>query len=284
MRWLLDRLKGAINSWVERAILAALGIGAIAAWRKRHEDLTVDVTLPVWVAIVLAALLLLAVVAASKRWGGRRVKALEAEVELSAYYSRHLYDTLESLQKVLAGTIPGVNVGTFIEQGILDPARNFLMQIPGEEVRLSILVPNNGEWRMAYAAGYRLESRQRFSLPIIGSFSRYAYESGQMQWSGDLETDQRFTPHPQAGRVYKSIISVPIRTGDDVVAVFNVDSNLEDAFPSSDFVYVNLLGAIISVVWALGGYDPHAPPPAQLEGGQEEEENEGNNDVDRDVH
>jgi hypothetical protein len=273
MDWLWARIKGAVNSGVEGLIWAGVVLVIVLVWRAR----TTDVTLPAWLLAIALAVpvgLLLTVGARRllRRGQAGRAADLQVEVDLGAYYSRHIYDILEALQKVLSGAIPAVTTATFIEDGILQPARDFLMQRPDEDVRLSILVPDDGNWQMAFAAGYRLESRQRFSLPIVGSFSRHAFESGETQWSFDLENDSRFTPHPQASRVYRSIISVPIRTGDDVVAVYNTDSTLEWAFPFADFIYVNLLGAIISVVWALD-----APVPLGLMGG-------GNDDNDRDVY
>jgi len=134
---------------------------------------------------------------------------------------------------------------------MLQPAREFLKKRPEEEIRVSVLMPDDGSWRMPFAAGYSLESRQRFSLPIVGSFSRHAFESGETQWSLDLENDLRYTPHPLAEHAYRSIISVPILTGDVPIGVLNVDSGSKNAFSSADLVYVTLLGAILSVVLAL---------------------------------
>jgi GAF domain len=260
MGWLGARLRGAIDSGIEGLIwLALLGV-VLSVWKSRSTA----VTLAAWVLVLAlgipCALLLMLLV---RRWRGRGqwavIAELEEEVELGAIFSRHIYDILDTLQKILAGTIPQVNIATFVEQGMLQPARDFLMQRPEEDVRLSVLVPDNSNWRMVLAAGYRLESKQRFSLPIVGSFSRHAYETGEIQWSFDLRSDPRFTPHPQATREYHSIISIPLRHGDDTVGVFNADSTLRSAFSLADFIYVSLLGAIISVVSKLGALD-HARP------------------------
>jgi hypothetical protein len=286
VRWLRDRVKGAFNSWVERGILAALALVVLFAWRKRHAEVSIDVTVPVWAIVAVVVAYVLVLVVALLRPGSRsQIRELEEEIDLSAFYSRHVYDTLETLQKVLTGTIPDVTIGSFIDQGILQPARDFLTQRSDEIVRLSVLVPDDGNWEMAFAAGYRLEAKQRFTLPIVGSFSRHAFESGKVQWSFDLKNDSRFTPHPKATREYESIISVPIKIGDEVVAVFNVDSSLKDAFPFADFVYINMLGAIISVVWALGGYQPGEENGASEAGeGPETGLEDGKNDDDRRVH
>jgi GAF domain len=260
MRWLGARVRGAINSGIQGLIWLALAAVAVFLWRSRSAD----ITLPAWALVLLIGIpcaLLLTLLA--RRWRRRGqwavVADLEEEVNLGAVYSRHIYDILDTFQKVLAGTIPQVSIATFIEQGMLQPARDFLMQRPDEDVRLSVLVPQEGNWTMVLAAGYRLESKQRFSLPIVGSFSRHAYETGAIQWSADLRNDPRFTPHPQATREYQSIISIPLRHGDDTVGVLNADSTLESAFSLADFIYVSLLGAIISVVYNLGGLDQSQP-------------------------
>lgn len=253
--WLGERVKGAVNSTVEGFIKIGiwLGIPILIGFLVIFAG---EVTLPTWAFALLVAFVAAVVLFVGRRFSdgasAEDLAFLADEIELGEYYSFHLNDILGTLQKVVLGTIPNVTADRFIEDGILEPAREFLMQRQGEDVRLSVLVPDNGNWRMPLAAGYRLESKQRFSLPIVGSFSRYAYETGEIQWSGELTTDPRFTPHPQASRTYHSIISVPIRVGDAVVAVFNVDSTFEHAFPTADFIYVALLGAIISVVSALG--------------------------------
>jgi GAF domain-containing protein len=273
MRWLADRVRGVINSWTERAIAAALIAAGYFLWRSRDDDISVDFTMPAWTAglavlAVVVALLLLV------RWIRRRASREEFEelanlVDLGAFYAIHLYDALESLQKILHGTIPNVTAADFIETGVLQPAREFLMQRPGEDVRLSVLVPDGREWRMWFAAGYRLESKKRFRLSIDASFSRHAYETGQIQFSLDLTADPRFIPHPDASRTYHSLISTPIRCGDDVVAVLNVDSTYQDAFSQPDFIYVGLLGAIVGVVWSVAEVAPRDAPA--LEEGQVQE-------------
>jgi GAF domain len=280
MRWLKDRFRGAINSGIQGLIWVGVVAVLVFAWSRRGTD----VTLPVWalalsIAVPVGALLTLLVRRATKRGHAGLVADLQQELDLGAYYSRHIYDILDTLQKVLQGTIPDVTVGAFIEEGILEPARDFLVQQPGEDVRLSVLVPDNGHWSMAFAAGYRLESRQRFSLPIIGSFSRHAYETGEIQWSFDLQNDPRFTPHPQATRIYHSIISLPIRSGEQTVAVFNADSTFRWAFSLADFIYLTLLAAIVGVAWTLGGLDPAVDVAA----GQEDDL-PGNENDDRGVH
>jgi GAF domain-containing protein len=243
VRWLWHRLRAAVENGIQTLIWAGLVALAVLLW----SVLGTQVALPAWALALLVGGPLAAaggLALARPRAGG---------AVLAAEHAWHLADALQTLQKVLGGTIPGVDVVTFVEAGLLQPARDFLTRRPGEDVRLSILVPEGGEWRMAFAAGYRLEARLGFSLPIVGSFSRHAFESGEIAWSDDLPSDPRFVAHPQAQTEYRSLVSLPIRTGAEVVAVLNVDSTCRDAFRVADFVYVQLLCALVEVVFALGG-------------------------------
>jgi len=61
---------------------------------------------------------------------------------------------------------------------VLQPPE-FLVQPPGEDVRMSVVVPVNDECAMPFAARYRLERKPRFRLSIAASFSRHEYQSGQ---------------------------------------------------------------------------------------------------------
>jgi hypothetical protein len=273
MGWFRDRVRGVVNRWAEEAIALGLVVTFYFLWRHRDAEVTIpDATLPVW-SLLLVSVVLFSLALVLTRWiHGHRHTTEEVQdltdgigflsdlVELGEYYAIHLYDALESLQKVLRGTIPNVTPAAYIEQGVLEPAREFLSQRPGEDVRLSILVLVEGVWWMPFAAGYRLESRQRFRMSIDASFSRHAYESGEIQFSNDLASEPRFIPHPQASRDYQSLISMPIRSGDEVVGVLNVDSTEPLAFSQPDFIYVRLLGAIVGVVWSLveltGGDEP----------------------------
>ncbi|HEV3479781.1 MAG TPA: GAF domain-containing protein [Gaiellaceae bacterium] len=275
MGWLKDRLRSVVNRWAEEGIAIGLLTAAYFLWRHRDASITIDLEVPVWTFLLVVVAAAVVVLLLSRRLVSRsyadEVETLRTEVEILAdlvelgeYYALHLYDALESLQKVVRGTIPNVTPAAFIENGVLQPAREFL-QHPGEDVRLSILVPDEGFWRMQFAAGYRLESRQRFRMSIDASFSRHAYQSGEIQWSNDLPSDSRFIRHPLASRNYFSLISMPIRSGDEVVGVLNVDSTEPEAFSQPDFIYVRLLGAIVGVVWSM--VDPTSDEPPHVDEG-----------------
>jgi GAF domain-containing protein len=269
--WLWGRVKGAFDSWVERLIWAAIVAAAYASWRFRHKLFEAHVSLPTWVfvLILLALVTLLALVIWRLRWhrwqlgqlaggvediAGVAVATEQARVKTAAY-ADHLGDILYALQRVLAGMIPGVTVRDLIEDGILQPTRDLLRSHQQEDVRLSIVEPDGDEFVMPFAAGHSLESQRRFRLRIEDSFSKWAYRNGLIYWSSDLANDERFTPHPRAaaGRDYNSMISVPIRSEDEVVAVFNSIFTSTDAFDEAELIYVRLIGTVIELVWQLAG-------------------------------
>ena len=219
-----------------------------------------DEKVPVW-----AALLTLLVLVAGAFALGRAarpddkdleefIELLQLQVDLHQFYADHLYDVLETLQKVITEQIPGVTFTDFVERGMLQPAREYL-QVPGEDVRLSVQVPDeeHQNFVMEFSAGHSLAGSRDFRLPIAGSFGGHAYASGEVQWTGDVTEDSRWSQHPKAReeRGYGSLVSVPISVRDQVIGVLNVISTYKQAFSPADRTYIELLGSILSVAWSL---------------------------------
>lgn len=74
-----------------------------------------------------------------------------------------------------------------------------------------------------------------------------------MQWTDDVDADDRWRRHPKADakRRYKSLAAMPIVVGDDAVAVLNVVSTEPAAFLKGDLTFIELLGGLISLAWNL---------------------------------
>lgn len=231
---------------VLREAIAAVFVAALFAVGGGLVGI-LDAPVPLWVV------LLLAVCAVGAFLAGRIVRTRE---NLEALYVDHLREVLDTLQMVVAGEIPEVTARDFIEQGILAPARQWLAVGKDEDVRLSILAPDPRDPRlfsMVFAAGHTLGARKQFQLPIQQSFAGFAYVSGEMKWTNDVESDSRWKRHPHAreDREYGSLASVPIKVGTQVVAVFNVLSTRKNAFLASELMYIDVLGSIINVIWSL---------------------------------
>jgi GAF domain-containing protein len=170
---------------------------------------------------------------------------------MTAGYADHVTNMLYAFQRVREGMLGDITVREWIEDGILEPARDLLKTRQTEDVRLSILMPDGDELVMLFAAGHTLESKKNFRLKLDESYSYWAFKKDTIYWSGDLATDQNFTRHPKATpeREYNSIISIPIHRGDHVVAIFNTIFTPKNAFDDADLIYVRLVGAIIDLVW-----------------------------------
>lgn len=264
LRWFRERITGAFNSWVETLILAGAVALALFMWRVLRPHLSDDIAVPTW-AVAVAAGVVLAIIAIQ----GLRLRERSGDVvgmtnlaidiegmrAMTEAYAEHLTQILYSCQRVLGGEIPGVTVKEWIEDGILEPARDLIRTRQTEDVRLSILVPDGTDFIMAFAAGHTLDSKTNFRLPIEASFSKWAYLNSLIVWSGDLASDERFIRHPKSTpeRGYGSMICVPIRRSDDVVAVFNTIFAAENAFDEADLLYVRLIGAVIELIWQLTG-------------------------------
>lgn len=158
-----------------------------------------------------------------------------------------------ALREVAAGKL-NVPFEEFIERGVLAPARFGLSAERGEEIRLSVLKPSekSNDFKMIFESGHSLGRKSDFSLPKA-SLAGHALETGELQWTNDVEADDRWHPHPKASqaRSYRSLASIPIVVGDDTVAVLNVVSSAKGAFLTSDLTYIELLGGFIGLAWAL---------------------------------
>jgi hypothetical protein len=282
VNWLGDRVRGALNHAVEQVIWGAVVLLAVALLVILGSIFTWGNVPWIVALLVLAALTVWASSRArnssqrsaaaerdlkatrdSLEAARSRAESLQEELEgvqedLAAVFmdleltlsaADLIYEALETLQKIVRGALPGVTIDELIEQGLLEPARQFLERGGGEEVRLSVLVPDGTDFLMRWAAGHRLESKRRFRHAINTTFSRIAFETGQIAYSADVADDPRFEPFPEATRHYRSLISVPIRAGDDVVAVLNVLSTFPHAFFEPDLAFVKLVGAVLDFVW-----------------------------------
>lgn len=243
-----------LTSLPAKIIEGLLGVGALAVLLAIVHHHHVHV--PAWMAVgaLAVAAVLGAAIALILRGGGRarqlRAHAhdLHDEIDLAAYYALHVSQILDHLQQVLAGALPGVTVGEFIDRGILGPARDMLMLPAKEDVRLSVLVPDGECFRMPYAAGHRLPSQRKFELKIDESMARFALYDGEARYWPDVTAEAQYRRHPRGERPWRTMVSLPIKVGDTVVGVLNALSTDTDAFTVQDRLYMEQLASIISVV------------------------------------
>ncbi len=188
--------------------------------------------------------------------------------DLLGYQSDLLGEAILALREVVAGSL-SVSFEEFIERGVLAPALFGLSAERGEEIRLSVLVPNEDRetFKMLYESGHSLGRKENFSLSRT-SLAGHALETGQLEWTNDVEGDNRWRPHPKASasRKYCSLACMPISVRGETVAVLNVVSSAKGAFLRGDLLFVELLGGFISLAWALNDY---AAPSSNLRSSKE---------------
>lgn len=161
-------------------------------------------------------------------------------------YTAHVAEVLDHLQRVLSGNID-VPIPVYIERGILEPARDVLANRPDEHIRLSVLLPDENCFVMAWSAGHTLPGRSKYRVPIKDTLSCVAYETGESQSWRDVTEDDRFKQNPKASHQTRSMVSIPLRRGEDVIGVFNVISSEPEAFDPAETRYLASLGSVISV-------------------------------------
>lgn len=221
-------------------VLAALVVAGLA-WAVSH----IDASIQLWVALLLFAVALLV--------GYRVGNARRTPEDLAGYQADLLGDAILALREFEAGRLK-ISLEDFIERGILGPSGFGLSTVGGEQIRLSVLeLDEAGEsFRMLYEAGHSLGRKDNFFLPRA-SLAGHAFETKELQWTDNVEEDKRWQPHPKASdkRGYRSLASMPIVVGDEAVAVLNVLSTEKGAFLKGDLTYIELLGGLIALVWAL---------------------------------
>jgi hypothetical protein len=241
-----------IESLITRFAVAGIIALGLFLWAKSKSGSDVVVAVP---AAILIGLTVLAGMFFAFRT--RRERQLNG---LHTLYVNILYQSLEAFQRNV--TDPGeLDLVAVVEKGILQPMRDVLKDIYGCDFRLSVLeLDASREWCMPVQAGHRLESQRRFRLPYDESFSRFSYESKQIEWANDVDGDPRFTEHPKAeeDRGYEAILSVPILIGDESAAVFNAVATRKNIFQHDhDRTRISLVGSIVNIAWGMRtGGDP----------------------------
>ena len=90
-------------------------------------------------------------------------------------------------------------------------------------------------------------------MPVAGRIAGDVLESGKPVYVPDVTNDPRWKPHPKANpaKAYKTLAVVPIKEGNETVAVLNVTSTEHDAFSETDTAYIELLAAVLEVAWGI---------------------------------
>jgi GAF domain-containing protein len=229
--------------------LLGLGVIALAAWGISR----VDAPVALWLVFLVALLCLLVgfVIGRVSEYGN----------DLLGYQTDLVGEAILALREVLAGSL-SVPFEEFIERGLLAPALFGLSAERGEKIRLSVLTPRvDGQtFQMLYESGHSVGRKNNFSLTKV-SLAGHAFETGELEWTNDVEKDDRWQPHPKASRTYGSLACMPIVVGDSPVAVLNVVSSAKGAFLRGDLMFIELLGGFIGLAWALNDY---AAPSSNL--------------------
>jgi hypothetical protein len=226
------RYGGAVSTWVVALLFVAALLGGRALGRRPIRGLRREL------------------VETNAEWSDLHAEAsnFAAALERHETYSGHVAQTLDALQRIVAGDID-IAIPHYIEAGILEPARDLITDKQAVHVRLSVLLPrDDGErWSMSFAAGHSITGKAKYEQRIVDTRSRHAYETGRAQHWPDVMSDSGFRQNPRASHETRAMLSLPVRRGDQTVGVFNVVSSEPFAFDPAEETYIASLGAVISV-------------------------------------
>ena len=236
-----------ILGWAALLMVAAVAALIATGWR-----------VPAWSLAAMAFLSVVLMYATRRvavregRELGPRLSRAEDELDRHDSYGSNLNSVLETFQKIVADDID-LPMGTFIERGILIPARD-VMRENGHppDLRMSVLLVADGQFSMVWAAGHNIESQKKYRVPVEKTISKVAYEKKAIQvWKDAPEEERGFVKNPKATRGFKSMVSIPISQGENTHGVFNVVTEHEDCFDPADVNYLTSLGAIIQLAFGL---------------------------------
>lgn len=235
----VDMVGKALN-WAVGLLVIGL---ALAIWKGG--------SVPAWLLLIPIALTVVLAVLGARQLHARKVdnESLAREFGRSREYSRHLQVSLDELQRVISGDVD-VAISDYIEQGVLEPARRILTEKPAENVRLSVLLPSMDSpdrWSMPWAAGHSLAGKSKYDQPIEATLARHAYESGEAQNWEDTEGQTEFRQNPHASAPTRSMVSIPIREGAEVLGVFDAVSSEKEAFDRTEQTFLVSLAGVIAV-------------------------------------
>lgn len=259
-QWLGDRWGRALEKAVEDAlaklILFALVLvaaaGATLAILLRNELHGWRLVIPVLlIGDVVAGVGVYRLAGRTERLQLYNVTDLEDQFAQLSYGAEFMRGALNRLQEMIADDVENFEYDEMAEHGVLEPARIFLTRGIGEQVRLSVLIPDGRIFRMRWAAGHNLMSKRRFELPIDNSIAGIAYRRNETEHCPDVTTDPRFVPNAYATRPFRSLIAVPLHIGTDAAGTLNVVSTLDAIFTEADVLFVELLASLLDLLLSL---------------------------------
>jgi hypothetical protein len=224
--------------------VTALAVGGLLVWQGG--------SLPAWVVVLLVVLGAALMIRQS-----RNGATLSREVGRHNEYSRHLQNSLDALQRVISGDVDA-EIPFFLEQAVLEPAQRILSEKPAEKVRLAVLLPDDNSpelWSMRWSAGHSMIGKLKFAEPIATTLSRHAFESGEAQYWANVTEQTEFQQNPLASAPTHSLVSIPIREGDEILGVFNAISSEKEAFDDAEQTFLASLAGVLAVavsVWHQG--------------------------------
>ena len=87
----------------------------------------------------------------------------------------------------------------------------------------------------------------KYDEKIANTLSRLPLETGKFYAWEDVLEDDRFEPNPKASREIRSMLSLPLWSGDETVGVLNVVASIPDTFDAAELAYVRSLASVVSV-------------------------------------
>lgn len=138
-----------------------------------------------------------------------------------------------------------------IYQMVLHAIGTILTKSRSNSHRVAIFVEESGTGmlKVRESSGLSPDGKEKLRLPILNSAAGHAFRNGNAYRNGNIHGNgTHFTPHPEAKKVYNSLMCVPIKCGDHIIGVLSVDGEEENSFDNDDEDYLNFFANALSIL------------------------------------
>lgn len=118
--------------------------------------------------------------------------------------------------------------------------------------RVAVFIDNkDGYLKIHEGSGYSPAGLENLRLDIRTTVAGHTYTSGEKFKSGDIYAEgSMFKPHPNATKIYHSLMCVPIKCDSMTLGVLSIDGHEKDSFTKDDEDYLTYFAnALISLMF-----------------------------------
>lgn len=137
---------------------------------------------------------------------------------------------------------------------VVERVRLFIRSASPDSHRCAVLILDSDDplnLKIYEGSGYSIEGKEKLRLNVQKSIAGKAFTTGEYQYIKDTKKDKDFIPNPKSSKDFRSLLCIPIKVNETVLAVFNIDGAQPDCFTKDDIGYVQIFANQIAIILDL---------------------------------